>query len=289
MEPPEDEKTRALRARLEYLETQVQEISATLAAAKSNQQFDSTDETDIPIAEQFSKLKIHAKDDNTVYYGPNCRYGIVMEYPDVLQMHRKRNENCKLFGHTNQLLEDNFPTSTFPFSVFSTDFNLQAMLPERILCDRLIVRYFECCDSLFAVIDTKAYWEQYSLLWSTTTTPAMSHFAITFFMIAIAARSLNDGHELLPAISSEGQIGALRFSKRQKKFGQLALSQNKLLQKSSIKNIQATLLLCLLEDQEYIRWNLLGLLGNMARIAGLYRDPNSFQELDDTTRNIRRY
>ena len=204
-------------------------------------------------------------------------------------MHRKKKETCELLGHANQLLADDFPSSTFPFCAFSIDISLLAMLPQRTLCDRLIVRYFECCNSIFAVVDADAYWEQYSLLWSTTTTPAMSHLAITFFMISIAARSLNNGHELLPAVSSEGQIGALRFSKRWKKFGQQALSQNKLLETSSITNIQATFLLCALEDQEYIRWNLLGLLGNMARVAGLHRDPNSFQELDDKTRNIRRY
>ena len=238
---------------------------------------------------QFSKLRIHTKDDNTVYHGPNCQYGIIMEYPEVFQNYRKRKETCELFGHANQLLGDDFPTSTFPFNILSIDFDLQAMLPERTLCDRLIVRYFEYCNSLLTVIDADAYWEQYSLVWSTTTTPAMSQLAITFFMIAIAARSLNNGHELLPAISSEGQVGSLRFSERWKKFGQLALSQNKLLQKSSITNIQATFLLCSLEDQGYIKWNLIGLLGNMARLVGLYRDPNSFQDLDDKTRDLRRY
>jgi hypothetical protein len=50
------------------------------------------------------------------------------------------------------------------------------------------------------------------------------------------------------------------------------------------------LLLCLLEDGDHTRWNLLGLLGNMARIAGLHRDPNVFSEqIDEKGRIVRRY
>jgi hypothetical protein len=108
-------------------------------------------------------------------------------------------------------------------------------------------------------------------------------------MIAIAARSLNPGHYLLPMISTNGQIGALKAAHRWKKFGELALSQTGLLRTSSIANIQGTLLLGLLESQEHIRWNLLGMLGNMARVAGLFRDPDIFQELDENQRNLRRY
>lgn len=242
------------------------------------------------IVEQFSKLRLRSKDDRSIYYGPNCRYGIISEYPEVLKMRRQnRNEMCELHKNIHQLLKDEFPVTGFPFNALSTDYNLQVLLPEKTLCDRLIVRYFDCCNSLFTVIDSNVYWEQYSSIWSTTTSPAKAHLAITFLMISIAARSLNDGHGLLPLISSEGTLGALRFSNRLKKYGQLAISQNNLMQRSSLTNIQALLLLCSLEDQDHVRWNLLGLLGNMARIAGLYRDPDAFQGLEDNARNLRRY
>ena len=88
---------------------------------------------------------------------------------------------------------------------------------------------------------------------------------------------------------AEGQLGALRLSKRWKKYGQLALSQSNLMHKSSLSNIQALLLLCSLEDVDHVRWNLLGLLANMARIAGLYRNPDAFPQLDDKARILRRY
>jgi hypothetical protein len=39
------------------------------------------------------------------------------------------------------------------------------------------------------------------------------------------------------------------------------------------------LLLCLLEDADHVRWNLMGLLGNMACVAGLHRDPRDFKNL----------
>jgi hypothetical protein len=285
VEPPEDEKTRALRARLEYLEAQVREISSSLAAAGSTLEPDD----DVGIIEQFSRLRLRSKDDRAIFYGPNCRYGIVTEYPEIFNMHRrKKGEMCQLMKNTSQLLNDELPVTGFPFNVLSADFNLQVMLPGRSLCDRLIARYFECCNSLFTVIDSCNYWEQYASVWSTTSQPPKAYLAITFLMIAIAARSLNDGHELLPEISSEGMVGSLRVAKRWKIYGQLAVSQNNLMQKSSLGNIQVLLLLCSLEDQDHVRWNLLGLLGNMARIAGLYRDPDAFAELDDKARNLRR-
>ena len=247
-------------------------------------------EDDVGIIEQFSKLRLRSKDDRAIYYGPNCRYGIVTEYPEVFKIHRrKRGETCELMKNTSQLINDELPVTGFPFNVLSADYDLQVMLPERSLCDRLIVRYFECCNSLFAVIDSSNFWEQYASVWSTTSSPPKVHLAITFLMIAIAARSLNDGHELLSAISSEGMVGSLRMAKRWKMYGQLTVSQNSLMQKSSLANIQALLLLCSLEDQDHVRWNLLGLLGNMARIAGLYRDPDAFAELDENARNLRRY
>ena len=45
------------------------------------------------IVEQFSKLKIHAKDDRAIYHGPNCRYGIVLEYPEILKMFERNKKS----------------------------------------------------------------------------------------------------------------------------------------------------------------------------------------------------
>jgi Fungal specific transcription factor domain len=290
VERPEDEKTRALRTRLEYLEAQFREISSSLTSAETTQQPDTTDEADIAIVRQFSKLHLRSKDDKAIYYGPNCWYGILSEYPEIFNIHarRKKNETCQLLKNSSDLLEDEFPVTGFPFNALATDYNLQAMLPERTLCDTLIVRYFDCCNCLLNVIDLSVYSEQYLNVWDMTSSPQKSHIAITFFMLAIAVRSLNDGHELMQAVSTEGQLGALKMSKRWKKYGQLALSQNNLMQRGSLTNIQALLLLCSLEDRDHARWNVLGLLGNMARITGLYRDPSAFPELDDKAQKLRR-
>jgi hypothetical protein len=107
-------------------------------------------------------------------------------------------------------------------------------------------------------------------------------------MVAIAARSLNASSELLPLVSSSGQPGALKAVKRWKSYGQLVLSECGLFRMSSLTNIQGLLLLSSLEDLDHARWNLLGLLCNMARIAGLHRDPDSFKELDEKVRSLRR-
>jgi len=85
VEPLEDGKTRALRARLEYLEAQVREISSSLTAAESAQTQEPLEDTDISLKDQFSKLRIQYKDDQAVYYGPNCRFGIISEYPEIRQ------------------------------------------------------------------------------------------------------------------------------------------------------------------------------------------------------------
>ena len=100
--------------------------------------------------------------------------------------------------------------------------------------------------------------------------------------------------KLIAVVGATGQQGgavvrALRAGNRWKKYGELALSQTGLLRQSRIDNMQGTLLLGLLEQEDHVRWNLLGMLGNMARVAGLHRDPNLFQELDEKGRNLRRY
>jgi Fungal specific transcription factor domain len=296
VEPPEDEKTKALRARLEYLEAQVQEISSSIATAESNSTPPEPEaepepdplEADIDLIDQFSRLRL--RQDRHVYYGPNCRYGLIMEFPEIFAQHK--HDEDKALKHKCKEDDDSyyFPSTSFPFnSISTTDNDLQAMLPPKILCDRLIGRYFECSNSLFCVIEPAVYWQYYPLLWASQSTPQTRPLlAITFLMMAIAARSLNEGNEILNMISAEGQTGALNLSRRLKKVGQLALSQNGLFQRSSLSNIQCTLLLFYLEDREYVRYNMLGMLVTMAKIAGLYRNPEVFSELDAVQRQIRR-
>lgn len=289
-EPPEDEKTRALRARLEQLESQVHEISQYLAAAEKTGQKDEED-PEVDLVQQFDKLRVRTKDDKAVYYGPNSRFAIMTEFSDIIKLH-KRKEACELMKSINSLMEDNanpiqiaFPLSTLP----SVD-DLQALLPNKSLCDILLNRYYECSNSLFPVLGMNMVnWEHYDDLWSRTSPTPVSLLAIAFFAISIAARSLNPDHEVLALISPDGQAGALKMSRRWKSYGQLALSQNDMLKTSSLRNIQALLLLCILEEVDAVRWNLLGMLGNMSRIVGLHRDPDVFREqLDEKSRKTRR-
>jgi Fungal specific transcription factor domain len=112
---------------------------------------------------------------------------------------------------------------------------------------------------------------------------------MTFLMLAIAARSLNQNDILLPDISTEGLPGALKASNRWKKYGQMASAENDLFRRSSLANVQAMLLLCMLEDGDHVRWNLLGATGNMARIAGLHRDPRVFKDIEESDRVLRRF
>lgn len=247
-------------------------------------------EPDVAMIEQFSKLRIIKKDDKMIHLGPNCRYGFLYEHPEIFKAGKPKKESCETCKWSGYGLDDSVLVTTgFPFDVLRADYGLRNMLPTRELCDKLVTRYFECCNSLFNVIDMGAYWGQYSLMWNTPTLPTSSPLAITFFMLAIAARSLNPGHELIPLISSEDQIGVLRVSRMWKQYGQLTLSQLQFLKRSSIATIQALLLLCLSEDEDQERWNTLGLLGSMAKAAGLYRDPDRLDELDNQQRAIRRY
>jgi hypothetical protein len=258
------------------------------------------EETNIePLIQQFTKLRVWPRNDNAVFYGPNSRFSIMAEYPEIIKLAKTQRKegredglSCQALRAQKELLRDNSVATGFPFggSMPSIE-ELQALLPEKNLCERLLGRYFECSNSLFTIIDPDFMnWEQYSMLWSTTPLPALSLLAIGFFIIALAVQSLNVGDELVAEIAPEGYSEALKLSRRWKAYGQMALSQNHLLKKSSLRNIQAMLLLCLLEDGDHTRWNLLGLLGNMARIAGLHRDPNVFSEqIDEKGRIVRRY
>ena len=211
-------------------------------------------------------------------------------YPEVFKLHRvKRQEAWPLMESMKHLLDEEPIATGFPFTILAEDTSLQAMLPAKDVCDRLLVRFLECCNSLYNIVDFDSFCRKYPQLWGPTPPPT-SLLAQTFLMIAIAARSLNPGHWLLSLISPNAQVGSLRCAYQWKKYGELALSQTGLLRKSSIPNIQGTLLLGLLEDEDHVRWNLLGMLGNMSRVAGLFRDPEIFErEVDEEGRNLRRY
>jgi len=228
------------------------------------------------------------KKEKTVYYGPNARFAIAHEFPEIFKGHGKRTRCKEMWRSTEELLRDESIITGFPFASLSTMPDLLAFLPIRDLCDQLVGRYFECCNSVFNIIDADDYWEEYRQLWANDPSPRNSFLSITFFIIAIASRSLNEGHQLVSRVSSEGVPGALKAANRWKKYGELALSQTGLLNKSSVYLIQALLLLSILETEDHTRWNLLGLIGNMARVAGLHRDPNVFPALGDKERAVRR-
>ena len=293
VEPPEDEKTRALRTRLEFLEAQVREITASLASAESPDKSTTSEEgPDLSLLESFSKLRVKPRDDTAVYYGPNCRYGIISEYPEAfkLKFHlKKRQEMCDLMHTRWSLLKDDVIPTGFPFNVMLPDESLPAMLPDKFLCDQLIYQYFERCNSLFTIIDLHPFTEIYDRIWTEGPKPSMRTLSCTFFMIALAAHSLNEGHPLLEYLSSEGQAGALKLARRWKICGEMALSQIDPLRRTTVSNIKVLLLLLLLEDIDHVRWNMLGLLVNMARMTGLYRNPDVFDELDERSRLLRRY
>jgi hypothetical protein len=284
-----------LRARLEYLEAQVQEISSNLANVEVKQEPpDSPDEMEQQaIIEQMARLKLRTKDDRATYFGPNCRYGIVGEYPEIFTLlAHKRHSRDKCPRDTAESDPDIFQDlalSAFPFNVYTGQLDLQAMLPQRSLCDQLVARYFLCSNAIFNVIDQDTFYtEQYPAVWSTPSAPA-GHIALVFLMIAIAARSLNPGHPLLPMLSASGQPVALVWARKWRKYGHLAVSQNKLMQRSSLVSIQAVLLLALGTEEDNVRFNSIGLVANMAKIGGLFRDPSKFSDLDDKVSNLRRY
>jgi len=270
----------------------VREITASIAAAESPDKSTTSEEgPDLSLLESFSKLRLRTKDDKAVYYGPNCRYGIISEYPEAFKLlHvKKRKEVCDLMQTRWSLLKDDVIPTGFPFNVMLLDDALPSMLPDKLICDQLIYRYFEACNPLFTIIDSPHYMELYDRLWTEGPKAPMQMLSITFFMLAMAAHSLNEGHPLLGFLSAEGQAGALKLARRWKIYGEMALGQIDPLRKTTISNIKAVLLLCLLEDADHVRWNMIGLVVNSARMTGLYRNPDVFDELDDRSRAQRRY
>jgi hypothetical protein len=245
------------------------------------------------IIEQMARLKLRTKDDRAMYFGPNCRYGMVGEYPDIFTvLAHKRHDRDKCPRETAESDSDIFQDlalSAFAFNVYTGRLDLQAMFPQRLLCDQLVARYFLCSNALFNVIDQDTFFaEQYPAVWSTPSAPA-GPVALVFLMISIAARSLNPGHPLLPMLSADGQPGTLIWSRKWRKYGHLAVSQNGLMQRSSLVSIQALLLLAIGTEGDNVRWNLIGLVANMGKLGGLFRDPSKFTDLDDKTCNLRRY
>jgi len=162
VEPPEDEKTRALRARLEELEAQVREISTSLMAAETAEQADPTEEPDMAMIEQFTKLYIQPKHDGVVCYIPSKRRGISTGYSEIFKTHKAHYKDaCELQKTNRQLLADDFPMTDFPFYVITSNYHLEARLPDQPLGDKLVTRYFECCNSVFNIIDLDIYRDQY--------------------------------------------------------------------------------------------------------------------------------
>jgi len=270
----------------------VREITASIAAAESPDKSTTSEEgPDLSLLESFSKLRLRARDDKAIYYGPNSRYGIISEYPEAFKLlqFKKRKEMCDLMQTRWSLLKDDVIPTGFPFNVMLLEDALPAMLPDKPICDQLIYQYFEASNPLFTIVDMPHFMELYDRLWTQGTKIPMQMLSCTFFMLAIAAHSLNEGHPLLGFLSAEGQAGALKLARRWKIYGEMALGQIDPLRKTTLTNIKAILLLCLLEDADQVRWNMIGLVVNMARMTGLYRNPDVFEELDDRTRAQRRY
>jgi hypothetical protein len=277
-----------LRSRLEQLEAQVLEISSFLSVAESSDGQAAIDEDD-SISRHFAELRLQPGTEKHVYFGPNSRFAFLAEYPELSATLRARNQETNRLLDARQTLLDDTPIATgFPFTVLANT-DLQTMLPEKSVCNSFLARYLECCNSLFNIIDFDVYFcKQYPLLWSSASPPA-TILAHTFLMLSIAARSLNEGHWLSNLVSPDGLPGTLKLAQRWKMYGKLSMSQAGLLEKSSVPNIQAILLLAMLEGTDHVRWNLLGMVVNMARIAGLHRNPDVFRELGEKDRNLRRY
>jgi hypothetical protein len=278
----DDQMTLALRSRLEELEAQVREITS-LAAPREEKPGE-----DDSIIRQFAELQLRPEV-GQVYQGPRSQSAMVAGCPELERLFNafEREGGKWMDGTAKMMLEDDPIITSFPFPVVS-DVNLRVMLPEKYICDRILARYFDSCNTIYDIIEFETYFgEQYPLLWSFESPPTVL-LAHTFLMLAIGARSLNDGHWLTNLISPDGQAGTTKLSQRWRKYGQLALSQSGLLEKSNVANIQAVLLLGILEDVGHVRWNMLGMVANMATIAGLHRDPDVFKRLDENKRDLRR-
>lgn len=183
----------------------------------------------------------------------------------------------------HKLLQAEYKKSLSPITVFADSMmpvkkRMQDILPKKPVCDALISSYMGTCETLFRVIHTPTFLEQYNRYWDGTLTSDY-YLPQLLAVLSIASRfetkSRGLGHERVEGVHIPTACALIR--------AWLNTLQGK--QQIELPTLQAEILLVLTKRmiKAHTRdgWTQMGYVVRLAQAMGLHRDPSEFEPAID--------
>ena len=146
-----------------------------------------------------------------------------------------------------------------------------SVLPEKAQTDALLVRYFECVDSVYPMIHRQTFYADYEHFWSMSAAEKNkmdgSFIALIFVMLALGTQF----------VTSTGAKERKQTAEFYASASNQALRMSSYMSSASIRSIQAMVLITyfLINDNHASDgWAFAGILIRQAYAMGLHRDPN---------------
>lgn len=146
------------------------------------------------------------------------------------------------------------------------------IMPNKLQCDILVSRYFECVDPVYPLLDQQTFLEDYELFWSLPLERRCQSDAAFVALINVIL-ALGTQFHRIPATPHEASGAAELHASASNQ----ALRMSSYLSSASIRSIQTMVLMVyfLINDNHASDgWAFAGILMRQAYAMGLHRDPN---------------
>lgn len=167
--------------------------------------------------------------------------------------------------------------------------NLRELLPERVVCDRLVAQYFRTFEGVFRILHRPSFDEAYASIWNTDFDPAAKEIILVIILLVIAIGTCFDDPE--PAdegLESSLHIAASQWIYAAQKWMNGVLDKHRL----TLQGVQCQCLLLVALQTNAIGGDLSWIAANSllgtAMCVGLNRDPTKFQNMSPFHAEMRR-
>ncbi|ROW15187.1 hypothetical protein VPNG_02921 [Cytospora leucostoma] len=146
------------------------------------------------------------------------------------------------------------------------------IMPNKLQCDILVSRYFECVDPVYPMLDQQSFLEEYEKFWSLPLERRCQSDA-SFVALINVMLALGTQFHRIPATPHEASGAAELHASASNQ----ALRMGSYLSSASIRSIQTMVLMVyfLINDNHASDgWSFAGILMRQAYAMGLHRDPN---------------
>ncbi|KAK7743171.1 hypothetical protein SLS53_004256 [Cytospora paraplurivora] len=146
------------------------------------------------------------------------------------------------------------------------------IMPNKLQCDILVSRYFECVDPVYPMLDQQSFLEEYEKFWSLPPQRRCQSDA-SFVALINVMLALGTQFHRIPATPNEASGAAELHASASNQ----ALRMGSYLSSASIRSIQTMVLMVyfLINDNHASDgWSFAGILMRQAYAMGLHRDPN---------------